>query len=138
MLVALTSSWIPKEVRLSIGVLLRLSRNTHLYPQVASFYFIVKGIFSCPSFGDATMLLQVGSGMFILHFGKKKGIFFKGEWSFERRDWFQDFMCFDLIQLSIWIHRQNVIHADLKPENILFEEGEVGCLQQIVKKFDLT
>ena len=39
-------------------------------------------------------------------------------------------MCFDLIQLSIWIHRQNVIHADLKPENILFEEGEVVCLQQ--------
>ena len=50
LLVALTSSWIPKEVRLSIGVLLRLSRITHLYPQVASFYFIVKGIFSCPSF----------------------------------------------------------------------------------------
>ena len=47
-------------------------------------------------------------------------------------------MCFDLIQLSIWIHRQNVIHADLKPENILFEEGEVECLQQIVRKFDLT
>ena len=35
-----------------------------------------------------------------------------------------------LTQLSVWIHRQNVIHADLKPENILFEEGEVVCLQQ--------
>ena len=70
MLLALTSSWIPKEVRLLTGVLLRLSRTTNLYPQVASFYFIVKRLFSCPSFGDATILLQVGSGKFILHFGK--------------------------------------------------------------------
>ena len=128
LLVALTSSWIPKEVRLSIGVLLRLSRITHLYPQVASFYFITKGLFSCPSFGDATMLFQVGSGMFILHFGKWKGIFFKGGvliWEGLISGFYVLFT-----QLSVWIHRQNVIHADLKPENILFEEGEVVCLQQ--------
>ena len=79
LLVALTSSWIPKEARLSIGVLLRLSRITHLYPQVASFYFIVKGLFSCPSFGDATMLLQVGLVWCLFCIlANKRGSFSKG------------------------------------------------------------
>ena len=79
LLVALTSSWIPKEVRLLIGVLLRLSRTTHLYPQVASFYFIFKGLSSLAHLlvmPPCCSRLEVGSLFCILE--NKRGSFSKG------------------------------------------------------------
>ena len=134
-LLAITSSWIPKEVRLSIGVLFRLSRITHLYPQVASFYFIVKGLFSCPSFGDATMLFQVGGGMFILHFGKNKGIFdhLRGGTDFR-------ILCAS-ISFNFSYESTDRMSSMLTWNQRTFFLKKVKwgvCNKQIIKKFDLT